>query len=663
MNLLLALFLVLPQDYVNHLMEDNYDEAINYCDEMMSKTTGSESFKWELEKGDIYFDKISNPDKALEIYQALIDKYPPEGGFWIFAKRYGYPDLGWMHLRIAQALELSEDYLNSAKAYETVATKFRKSPLDSFALIGVERCFKKNYQDYVATIDGYNITRLELDEMVATRPRDEKAVLDDIILQRLIYASAVEHNIKEHNFFKDNYKLRRKQLLLEEVRNYDVLEKAEPTEYEMKMYYRKNKKNYKIREEIRGKEIVVESDSLARFLLDTLTKHVESFDSLARLYSTVTSRSSGGNMGVVHRTTKPKPVEDILFSAELNTVTRIVPFDNKFGIYIVIQHKPEAYRKFDAVKKQVQALVRDENIKKLEEKFLKKLKMKANIKIVEIVDDTISSGEAEDSTMVLATVNGRQILWGELVKRNESQPFMARVNLEKTKERESLLSKLIEEDLQLELAERNKYYLHDGYFAKMKDEITKQMSSGLYTKIIIEGVSVDSQAVADYYKENKAQFKMLESVRCLEIVLDSKEFAQELRTILLNNPEEFDSLAREHSIAATKRVGGDTGLIRRGMRSKTFENIVFNLKVGSLSQVFAVNDSLYTIVKKVEHQPEGYRDIEEVRPQIEGRLLREKQRKVSNEFLAEIREKANIEIFLDKPEENTEEQEGLEEKE
>lgn len=289
--------------------------------------------------------------------------------------------------------------------------------------------------------------------------------------------------------------------------------------------------------------------------------------------------------------------------------------------------------------------------------------MKANTKIVEFVDDTISSGEAEDSTMVLATVNGRQILWGELVKRNESQPFMARVNLEKTTERVSLLNKLIEEDLQLELAERNKYYLHDGYFAKMKDEITKLMSSGLYTKIIIEGVSVDSQAVEDYYKENKAQFKMLESVSCLEIVVNSKEFAQELRTILLNNPEEFDSLAREHSIAATKRVGGDTGLIRRGMRSKTFEHIVFNLKVGSLSQVFAVNDSLYTIVKKVEHQPEGYRDIEEIRPQIEGRLLREKQRTVSNEFLAEIRENANIEIFLDKPEENTEEQKGLEEKE
>jgi parvulin-like peptidyl-prolyl isomerase len=651
MSLLFALFLAMPQDYINLIVEGKYDEAIAYCDEMINTTMGAESFKWQLEKGDVYFDKMSNEDKALEIYQSLIDSYPPAGGFWIFSKRYKYPDLGWMYLRLAQALEMNEDYLNSAKAYEVVATQFRKYPLDSFALRGVERCFKKNYQDFVATIDGYHITRLELDEVLATRPRDEQAVLDDIILQRLIYANAVKENVKQGDYFKENYPATRRSILLEEVRAYDIVDKAIPKEYEMKRYYNTHKDKYKLLEEVRGKEIVVESESLAQVLLDTLTKNIEAFDSLAREYSTVTSRSMGGNMGQVFRDKKPKPVEDVLFRAELNTLTDIVPFDDKFGLYIVIQYKPERYREYDAVKSQIEASVKDEKMKELEKKLMNRLRLRANIKTFEIPEDSV----VQDTVMIVATINGRNILWYDLQKRNESQPFMARANLSQPEEREKLLDKLIDEQLQIEWAERNKYYLHDGYFERLKNEVTKLMSGGLYMKIVVEGTSVDSQEVIKFYDDNKETFKMLESVRCLEMIVGTKQLAQDLRATILENPELFDSLAIQHSIGPTKRRGGDTGLISRGVRPHIWDKYAFNTPVDSLSPVFAIDDTTYAFVKVLEHTSEGYRSLEDMWQQIETRLLREKQRQVTNDYLKQIREDANIEIFLDKAEEENEE--------
>ncbi len=651
MNLLLALFVMLPQDYMNFLMEGKYDEAINYCDVMISQTNGGKAYEWRLEKADIYFDKIHDIDKASALYQKLIDDYPKAGGFWIFSKRRTYPDLGWLHLRLGLVLEMKEDYLNAAKAYETVATKFRKFPLDSFALSGVERCFKKNYQDYVATIDGYNITRLELDEALANaRGRDEKAILDQIILGRLIYTNAVKNKIAETDFFKENIMLRRNTFLQDEVRSFDVINKATPSEAEMKRYYNKNKNNYKLRELVKGKEIVVNSDSLARYLLDSLKKDISSFDTLAKIYSTANSRNQGGNMGTVYRGTKSKPVDDVIFITALNRLTDVIPSDNLFGIYLITEHRPEQYRAFDDVKTSVDATVREEKTKAIEEKLSKNLRSDARILIYK--DSLTTKKDTIDNTedRIVAMINGRQIKWSDLQKRNETQPVFGRVDLAKSAETEKFLNTMIDEQLQIEWAERNKYFLHDGYFTQMKNEITNLMDRGLYVKIVIEGAKVDSQEITDYYKTHKNEFKVPEAVRCQEIVVNSKVLANELRKIILKNPEKFDSLAREHSIAPTKARGGDTGPIRKGMRPKKFEDVVFNLKIGALTKVFSTDGSSYTLVKLAEHTPEAYQSFDAVKQQIESKLVRDKQRMVVEDFLAKIKNEARIEIFLGKPE-------------
>ncbi len=643
MNLLLLLLMALPQDYLNLIIEAEYEDAINYCDEMIDK--GKHAFTWQLEKGDIYLDKIMDFEKAADIYKNLIEQYKKKDG--------------WLHYRLAVALEMKEDYLNAAKSYEIVATQFRKSPLDSFALNGVERCFKKNYQDFVASVDGYTITRLELDERMSGRSRfgkrDERVVLDQIILERLIYANAVKHKIMDTEAFAEGMNNKRKSLLLDEIRSQDIVAKAQPTEREMKNYYKRHKKDYIIREQIRGKEIVVESDSLARVLLDSLKKDIESFDTLAKVYSTVPSNRSGGNMGLVHKNTKQEEVDEVLFNADLNQVIGIIPFDGKFGIYLVTEHNPERYRDYEVVKSQVEATLKNDKIKKIEDKFLKKLKKKARIKIYE--DSFVSDSTVAAEDRVVAVVNGREILKSDVEKSNEAQIHFARADLTNPEEFEKLLTTIIEDALKIEWAEKNKYFLSDGYVVKMKDLIKSLMENGLYRKIVIEGVSIDSQEVANYYKDNREEFKIPESIRCQEIVVDSKKLAEECRQFLLKNPELFDSLAQEHSIATTGRQRGDTGLLRRGMRSKTFDDIAFKLKAGTISKVFSENDSTYTIIKVADYNPTSYRPLEEVRSHLETRMLRQKQRDVASAFLERIKEEATIEIFLSEQEEQMPEDE------
>jgi len=634
MNLILLICMALPQDYINLVLEGEYDEAINYCEQKIEK--GKKVYDWTLEKGDLYLAKIGDFDKAVEVYKGLMESRKKKDG--------------WLYYRLALAHEMNEDFLSSAKAYEIVATRYRKFPIDSFSLSGVERCFKKNYQDFVATINDYKITRLELDEEMSKRfgggARNDKAVLDRMILSRLIFENSMNYRIDTTQFFQEAMINQRKSLLLEEVYTVEVIEGAKPSEREMKKFY-KNNKNYLLKAEIRGKEIVVESESLANFLIDSLKRHVESFDTLAKIYSTAHSSKNKGNMGVVFKGVKPAPVDKMLFKSKLNELIGVIPFDEKYGIYVVTDRKPERYRDYEQVKSQIQAQLKAEKLKGIEEKFIGKLKKKAKIKMYQgDMSDLVKSSDDP----VAIVINGREIRKSDVEKRNESQPNFGRVDLAQPEEFEKLLNTIIEDDLRFEFGERNKYFLYDGYITKLQTTLKQTMENGLYGKVVVEAAKVDSQEIVDLYDERKEDFKVEEMVECQEIVVDNKAKAEELRQLVIENPAQMDSLAKEHSIAPSNKRGGMTGPIRRNVRSEKFESIVFKLKDGNISEVFKNADGNYIFVKVIKYTPEGYRTLDELWQNIEANLLREKQRNLANSFIERIREQAKIEIFLSKPE-------------
>ncbi len=655
MILFALLINLLPQDYVNLLMSEKYEAAAEYCKKMMGEKPG---YKWLLELGDLYYDKLDEPLKAQQVYQEILDKYPQKDG--------------WVYYRLGLVLESQEDYLGAAKTYEIVATRFRKSPLDSFALAGVERCFKKNYQDTAAIVDGYRITRLELDERIAKQSpfakRDEKAMLDQMILERLLYKEGLKNNVKAMPEYKNMIKQSREKLLLEEVRAVNVIAKADPTDNELRAYYNRNKSNYKVQKEVRGREIVVESESLALFLQDSLRKDINSFDTLAKLYSTAPTKHGGGEMGIIIPGSKPKEVEEQLFKIKLNVISDIIKIeDGKYGLYMVYDRKPERLRTFDEVKNQVEAAVRAEKTQKIEAKFLKDLKSKAKVEIHKENFFHDSMPVNKDS-LVVALINGRPVYYIDVEFKNASQPIFAKMDISKPEEFEKVLESYIEEQLQLEVAEQNKYYLYEGFFTKFNDAVRRSLEQGLYTKIVIEGTSVDSAEVRQYYKDHIEDMKVAETIRCKEIVVNSKNEALKIRNELAKYYGErksiipffnkkahvsdltmFDSLVKVYSVASTKQRNGDVGILRKGTRPKEFEDVAWKLKVGELSKVFLVGDSNWTIITKTEHTPATYRSFEEMKAGIEMNLLRQKQRETADQYLKKIREQADIKILLPEP--------------
>ena len=651
MFIILALSLALPQDYVNLIMNEEYDKALQYCAGMIEKN--KDPYNWKLEMGDIYCNKLLDFDKAEEIYKDIVENYKHKDG--------------WAYYRLAQILEIREDYLNSAKMYEIVATRFRKAPLDSFALSGVERCFKKNYQDYVAVVNGYNITRLELDERTgrggqAARP-DERAFLDQMITERLIYTSAVKHEIAKTEWFMDNLRPMSRSLLLEEVRVSEIMEKAEPTEKQMRKYYKENKENYLLREQITGKEIIVESDSLARFLIDSLKKDIASFDTLAKQYSTAPNARNGGNMGLVYRDRKPANVDSVIFNMEANTLSEILPYDEKYGIYYITTHKPEQYREYEEVVNQIESQVRADNIAREEKALTERLKKKAKTRIFEdsiiaVLKDTTE----QNADVAIARINGRQITWGEVVQRNEMQgPRFAKMDLSTVDKVKEMLSTMFDEEQKLELGWRKKYFLNDGYFKRFKDALRSLMDQGLYQKVVLDAIVIDSAEVAKYYADNIEEFKMPESALVHEITLDSKQMADKVHEEAMARPESFDSLAAVYSTTLGSGRGGEAGIIRRGTRGEEYDKVLFGLENGEISDVFSLKGRNWIIIKMVEYYPEHYRSLDEVRNVIESRIRRQQQGAIATDFLDKIRQEADIQILLPEPEETTDTQTDREE--
>ncbi len=104
---------------------------------------------------------------------------------------------------------------------------------------------------------------------------------------------------------------------------------------------------------------------------------------------------------------------------------------------------------------------------------------------------------------------------------------------------------------------------------------------------------VNDEAVQGYFKLNSPRF---DAILLSHIVVDSENKARELVAILEDEPDMFEELAREHSMADTQAEGGYIGRVTRGSMVNDVEAKVFNAQTGQVLGPFtAVNESLFEI--------------------------------------------------------------------
>lgn len=146
--------------------------------------------------------------------------------------------------------------------------------------------------------------------------------------------------------------------------------------------------------------------------------------------------------------------------------------------------------------------------------------------------------------------------------------------------------------------------------------------------------SLSNKAVKDFYLKNKNLFQTKESVKLWQILIQPKkktkksheEAYQKIKNLALNlTKENFSKVARENSEDALSRdQGGFLGYVKKGEKNLDFEEQVFSLKEGEISQVFKTSEAYHIVwVEEKTQAKEG--SLEEKRPDVlKEMFIREK---------------------------------------
>ncbi len=191
--------------------------------------------------------------------------------------------------------------------------------------------------------------------------------------------------------------------------------------------------------------------------------------------------------------------------------------------------------------------------------------------------------------------------------------------------------------------------------------LRSQVERALSIQKLIETQFASKVVVTDkdlwaYYDRNRESFRQPEQVKASHILIKvdpkwdaSKKTAarKKIEEIQqkIRQKQEFESLARTYSEDTSGSKGGDLGYIRTGQVLKPFEEALFVLKPGEVSDI--VETSLgYHLIKAGDRKPEMTIPFDTLKDRLRAYLKQEKGQQEANAHIGKLREKAKVEISL-----------------
>ena len=166
------------------------------------------------------------------------------------------------------------------------------------------------------------------------------------------------------------------------------------------------------------------------------------------------------------------------------------------------------------------------------------------------------------------------------------------------------------------------------------------------TKDYLNRVKLTPTAVEDYLKEHQDEYTRPRVIRAQQILLtlppkatdaEGRQAAQKAQELLgqARAGEDFAGLARAHSQdTASRDKGGDLGLVQRGQNPPEWDKVAFALKPGTMG-LAATSKGIYLIkleeIKEMERLPDAAN-------QVESRLKGEKARQLAKDAAQQARE-------------------------
>lgn len=175
--------------------------------------------------------------------------------------------------------------------------------------------------------------------------------------------------------------------------------------------------------------------------------------------------------------------------------------------------------------------------------------------------------------------------------------------------------------------------------AKVKQDLAEEI---VREKLIVDakGVKVDEAELKKAYDENKDKLGKPEAVHLRHILAKTESEADGI-VAKIKGGSDFQTLAREHSLAASgKAAGGDYGFVSRGMLPPEIDEVAFSLKPGEVKVISGPRGwHILQVVEKRAAQASTYASVKD---DLKEMLMAEKLKQASGPYLLELRRKADV---------------------
>ncbi|MDR0879381.1 MAG: peptidylprolyl isomerase [Clostridioides sp.] len=236
---------------------------------------------------------------------------------------------------------------------------------------------------------------------------------------------------------------------------------------------------------------------------------------------------------------------------------------------------------------------------------------------------------------ILATVGAKNITNIDIedALRTMNQYQLMQYNTEDGKKQ--LLEDLINQELfYLEAIEtgmdKEEAFLSD--LEKVKANLLKQVAISK----VLAAITITDDEKRAFYEANKEAFNKPESATAKHILVDSEDKAIEVLARINSGEISFEDAAKEVSTCPSSAQGGDLGNFSRGQMVPEFEEKVFNMKPGEVSEPVQTQFG-YHVIKLDTLEPSQVAVFEEVQEEIEKNLMYQKQNQAYTDKLNNLK--------------------------
>lgn len=182
----------------------------------------------------------------------------------------------------------------------------------------------------------------------------------------------------------------------------------------------------------------------------------------------------------------------------------------------------------------------------------------------------------------------------------------------------------------------------DRWIAALRQRL---LTAKVTAALVDQQPAIEDKELENYYRQHKEDFRRPLEVRARQMLFSSREDALRVAKQLKNGGD-FATLAQQFSLSPDRENGGNLGYFAKGMLPREFDDTIFRLSVGQISDPVKSPYGFHLFLVERRRQA-GIRPYAAVKDEIYELLKQRQEEEVFHHWLETIRQSTRITVNFD----------------